>query len=84
MLSPLLYSHYTTDYTAVVTLIPRNDEMANQSYVDDLVKSCEENILSININKTKEMVIDMGLHLTLYLEYTLSTWKHHSVAWELQ
>ena len=38
--------------------LSRNDERAYCSEVDNLVKWCEENHLSLNINKTKDMVID--------------------------
>ncbi len=73
VLSPLLYSLYThdctathssnvfvkfADDTAVIDLITENDEMAYREEVSTLAKCCQENHLSLNINKTKELVVD--------------------------
>ncbi len=73
VLSPLLYSLYTHDCTAthssnviikfaddttVIGLITDNDETAYREEVSTLTKWCHENHLSLNINKTKELVVD--------------------------
>ncbi len=73
VLSPLLYSLYTHDCTAthssnvivkfvddttVIGLITDNDEMAYREVVSTLTKWCQENHLSLNIDKTKELVVD--------------------------
>ncbi len=68
VLSPLLYSLYThdctathssnvivkfTDDTTVIGLITDNDETAYREEVSTLIKWCQENHLSLNIDKTK-------------------------------
>ncbi len=73
VLSPLLYSLYTHDCTAthssnvivkfaddttVIGLITDNDETAHREEVSTLTKWCQENHLSLNIDKTKELVVD--------------------------
>ncbi len=73
VLSTLLYSLYTHDCTAthssnvivkfaddttVIGLITDNDEMAYREEVSTLTKWCQENHLSLNIDKTKELVVD--------------------------
>ncbi len=73
VLSPLLYSLYTHDCTAthssnvivkfaddttVIGLITDNDETAYREEVSTLTKWCQENHLSLNIVKTKELVVD--------------------------
>ncbi len=72
VLSPLLYSLYTHDCTAthssnvivkfddtmVIGLITNNDETAYREEVSTLTKWCQENHLSLNIDKTKELVVD--------------------------
>ncbi len=73
VLSPLLYSLYTHDCTAthssnvivkfaddttVIGLIIDNDETAYREEVSTLTKWCQENHLSLNIDKTKELVVD--------------------------
>ncbi len=70
VLSPLLYSLYThdcaathssnvivkfADDTTVIGLITENDETA---YRAEVTKWCQENHLSLNIDKTKELVGD--------------------------
>ncbi len=72
VLSPLLYSLYTHDCTAthssnvivkfaddttVIGLITDNDETAYREEVS-LTKWCQVNHLSLNIDKTKELVVD--------------------------
>ncbi len=72
VLSPLLYSLYTHDCTAthslnvivkfaddttVIGLITDNDETAYREEVSTLTKWCQENHLSLNIDKTKELVV---------------------------
>ncbi len=73
VLSPLLYSLYTHDCTAthssnvivkfaddttVIGLITDNDETGYREEVSTLTKWCQENHLSLNIDKTKELVVD--------------------------
>ncbi len=73
VLSPLLYSLYTHDCTAthssnviikladdttVIGLITDNDETAYREEVSTLTKWCQKNHLSLNIDKTKELVVD--------------------------
>jgi hypothetical protein len=73
MLSPLLYSLFTQDCTArhdsniiikfaddttVVGLITDNDETAYREVVRDLTVWCQDSNLSLNVIKTKEMIVD--------------------------
>ena len=73
MLSPLLYSLFThdcvathasnsitkiADDTTVVGLITTNDETAYREELMALAEWCQENNLSLNINKTKELIVD--------------------------
>ena len=72
-LSPLLYSLFTldcmsrhnsntivkfSDVTTVVGLIPDNEETAYMEEVRDLAVWCQDNNLSLNVIKTKEMIVD--------------------------
>ena len=73
MLSPLLYSLFTyycmakqdsntiikfADDTTVVGLITDNDERVYREEVRDLAQWCQNNNLSLNVTKTKEMIVD--------------------------
>ncbi len=70
VLNPLLYSLYThnctathkfvkfADDTTVIGLITDIDETAYREEVSTLTKWCQENHLSLNIDKTKELVVD--------------------------
>ena len=73
VLSPLLYSLFNHDYTAghdsntiikfaddttVVGVITDNDETAYRVEVRDQAVWCQDNILSLNVIKTKEMIVD--------------------------
>ncbi len=73
ILSPLLYSLYThkctathssnlivefADDTTVIGLITDNDETAYREEVSTLTKWCQENHLSLNIDKTKVLMVD--------------------------
>ena len=73
MLSPLLYSLVThecmakqnpntiikfADDTTVVGLITDNDETAYRKEVRDLAVWCQGNNLSLNVSKTKELIVD--------------------------
>ncbi len=73
VLSPLLYSLHTLDCTAthssniifkfaddtmVIGLITNNDETAYREEVSTLTKWCQENHLSLNIDMTKELMVD--------------------------
>ena len=89
MLSPLLYSLFThdcvathvsnsiikfADDTIVVGLITKNDETAYREEVRSLVVWCQENNLSLNNNKTKEIIVDSRKqqreHPTIHIEGT--------------
>jgi hypothetical protein len=73
VLSPLLYSLFThdcmarhdsnsitkfADNTTVVGLITKNDETAYREEVRDLAGWCQNNNLSLNVTKTKEIIVD--------------------------
>src|SRR4029434_4830536 len=73
VLSPFLFSLFThdcaathssnfivkfADDTTIVGLITDNDESAYREDVDTLTKWCQDNNLSLNISKTKEMIVD--------------------------
>jgi hypothetical protein len=73
VLSPLLYSLFTHDCvathasnsiikfagdTTVVGLMTNNDETACREEVRALVEWCQENNLTFNINKTKELMVN--------------------------
>ena len=74
VLSPLLYSLFTHDCVAmhatisiikfagditVVVLITNNDKTAYREEVSALRVWCQENNLTLNVNKTKEMIVDI-------------------------
>ncbi len=73
VLSPLLYSLYThdcvsshsstsivkfADDTVVLGLVSNNDEAAYLHEVERLTSWCQENCLSLNVSKTKELIVD--------------------------
>ncbi len=73
VLSPLLYSFYThdcvsshsstsivkfADDTVVLGLISNNDETAYLDEVEKLTSWCEDNCLSLNASKSKELIVD--------------------------
>ncbi len=73
VLSPLLYSLYTHDYvsshsstsivkfaddTVVLGLINNDDEAAYLDEVERLTSWCQDNCLSLNVSKTKELIVD--------------------------
>jgi hypothetical protein len=62
VLSPLLYSLFTHDCVAThasnSSLITNNDETAYREEVRALGVWCQENNLTLNVNKTKEMIVD--------------------------
>ena len=77
MLSPLLYSLFTNDCmarhtsnsiikfadnTTVVGLIINNDETAYREEGRTLAEWCQENNLSLNVNKIKALVVDLRRH----------------------
>ena len=80
VLSPLLYSLFTHDYTArhnsntikfvddttVVGLITNNDETAYREEVRNLTVWCQDNNLSLNVIKTKEMIVDYRERRTVH------------------
>ncbi len=73
VLSPLLYSLYThncmsshsstsivkfADDTVVLGLISYNDETTYLDEVERLTSWCQDNCLSLNVSKTKELIVD--------------------------
>ncbi len=73
VLSPLLYSLYTHDCTAthnsnllvnfvddttIIGLISDDEESAYRDEVNTLAQWCQSNNLSLNVNKTKELIVD--------------------------
>ncbi len=73
VLSPLLYSLYTHDCvsshssisivkfsenTVVLGIISNNDETAYLDEVERLTSWCQDNYLSLNVSKTKELIVD--------------------------
>jgi hypothetical protein len=46
------------DYSTVVGLITNDDETAYREWVTALGVWCQENDLSLNFNKTREMIMD--------------------------
>ncbi|KAK7883856.1 hypothetical protein WMY93_026979 [Mugilogobius chulae] len=71
VLSPLLFTLYTSDYnsntchiqkfsndTAIVTCIRDGEEEEYRSLVQKFEGWCQQNLLLLNISKTKEMVLD--------------------------
>ncbi len=73
VLSPLLYSLYThdcvsshsstsivkfADDTVVLGLINNDDEAAYLGEVERLTSWCQDNCLSLNVSKTKELIVD--------------------------
>src|SRR4029434_142282 len=88
VLSPLLYSLHTqdcvathssniilkfADNTTILGLISKNDETAYRDEVRGLVAWCQDNNLSLNIGKTKEMIVDFrelprGGHDPIHIE----------------
>ena len=48
------------DETTVVGLITDNDETAYREEIRDLAVWCQDNNLSLNVIKTKEMIVDCG------------------------
>ncbi len=53
-----LQCHRQIDDTTVIGLSTDNDETAYREEVSTLTKWCQENHLSLNIDKTKELVVD--------------------------
>ena len=76
VLSPLLYSLFTHDCLAMhdsntiikfaddTTVITDNDQTAYREEVRDLAMWCHDNNLSLNVTKTKEMIVDYSKRRT--------------------
>ncbi len=66
------------DDTTVIGLITDNDEMAYREEVSTLTKCCQENHLSLNIDKTKELVVDFRrqsrVHTPISIDKTPVEW----------
>jgi hypothetical protein len=52
------------DDTTVVSLITNNDETAYRDEVRDLAVWCKDNNLTINVSKTKELIVDYRKRIT--------------------
>ncbi len=88
VLSPLLYSLYThdcvsshrstsiikfADDTVVLGLISNNDETAYLDEVERLTLWCQDNCLSLNVSKTKKLIVDFRKrHLLPYTPLMIS------------
>ncbi len=88
VLSPLLYSLYThdcvsshrstsiikfADDTVVLGLISNNEETAYLDEVERLTSWCQDNCLSLNVSKTKELIVDFRKrHLLPYTPLVIS------------
>ena len=46
------------DDTTIVGLISGSDESVHREEVDTLTSWCQDNNLSLNVSKTKEMIVD--------------------------
>ncbi len=57
--------------TTVIGLITDNDEMAYREEVSTLTKWCQENHLSLNIDKTKELVVDFRRQSRVHTPITI-------------
>ncbi|KAK3510725.1 hypothetical protein QTP70_015979 [Hemibagrus guttatus] len=97
VLSPLLFTLLThdcaamhssnhivkfTDDTTVVGLISKNDESAYREEVQQLTAWCKANSLSLNVDKTKEMVVDFRRaqsdHSLLFID---GSPQEHQIPW---
>ena len=73
VLSPMLYSLFTHDFLSchvrtkilkfaddsrVIGLITNSDESENRDQVNKLISCCNDKNLELNVNKTKEMIVD--------------------------
>ena len=54
-----------TDDTTVVGLITDNDETAYREEVRELAVWCQDNNLSLNVSKTKEMIVAEQAHINI-------------------
>ncbi|KAI4873728.1 hypothetical protein NFI96_008038 [Prochilodus magdalenae] len=85
--SPLLYSLYTHDCTArhssnviikfaddttIVGLISNNNEEAYREEVSFLTHWCRENNLSLNVSKTKELIVDFRKQERVHTPITIN------------
>ena len=82
VLSPFMYSLFTQDCVAKhdsntiikfaddTTLITDNNETAYREEVRDMALSCQGNNLSLNVSKTKEMIVDYRKRRTEHAPFT--------------
>ena len=97
-LSPLLYSLLTHDCmarhdsntiikyangTTVVGLITNNDETAYREEVRDLVVWCQDNNLSLNVSKTKVLIVDYRKRRAEFHMTNKLSWSKHTRKWQL-
>jgi hypothetical protein len=90
VLSPLLYSLFThdcvathasnsiikfADNTKVVGLIANNDKPDYKEELSALAEWCQENNLSLNVNKTKELIMDFQRQQREYAPTTGPLWR---------
>ncbi len=89
VMSPLLYSLYThdcvsshsstsiikfADDTVVLGLISNNDETAYLDEVERLTSWCQDNCLSLNVSKTKELIVDFRKRQPAALHSSYDQW----------
>ncbi len=89
VLSPLLYSLYThncvsshsstsvvkfADDTVVLCLISINDKTAYLDEVERLTSWCQDNCLSLNVSKTKELIVDLQEETAVTLHSSYDQW----------
>ena len=70
------------DDNTVVGRISNNDETEYRNEIEKLVNWCGDNNLSLNVNKTKEIVIDFrkrrGEHAPVYINGVKWKWSKAS------
>ncbi len=63
------------DDTTVIGLITDNDEMAYREEVSTLTKWCQVNHLSLNIDKTKQLVVDFRRQSRVHTPTQMQCWR---------
>ncbi len=73
------------DDTTVIGLITDNDETAYREEVSTLTKWCQVNQLSLNIDKTKQLVVDFRRQSRVHTPTQMQCWRRHisaSSSWD--
>ncbi len=82
--APMSSSNLADD-TTVIGLITDNDETAYREEVSTLTKWCQENHLSLNIDKTKQLVVDFRRQSRVHTPTQMQCWRRHisaSSSWD--